>query len=123
MRGTDIINKAKSEIKDFVVFEVKTLYRLINGEEPNFNEDEEYCLDLNGVTISVVVDSSYLDIEDVIIEHWEVNEVIVTLDDNLFFRMDNGNDDELEWTDVDITELAGIANILEHQYKKLVNKK
>ena len=41
MKGTDIINDARKKLVDFIAFEVRNIYLLLNGQEPNFEEDEE----------------------------------------------------------------------------------
>ena len=53
MKGTDIINVAREKLVSFIAFEVRNIYLLLNGQEPNFEEDEEYVLDIEGLTIKV----------------------------------------------------------------------
>ena len=120
MKGTDILKTAREQIKNFIVFEVKNLYILTNMRNPNFSEDEEYVLDVN-FPINVEVDNSYLDVDGTTIEVWNVDEIHVTLDDNIFFKCSE-NDSEIEWNKISTDELAGIANILENQYLKIVKK-
>lgn len=119
MKGTDIINVAREKLVDFIVFEVRNIYLLLNGQEPNFEEDEEYVLDIEGLTIKVEVDNSYLDVEDTIMENRTITEVRVSLDGNIFL-VAYEDDTEIEWKDISTDELVGLANILENQYLNIV---
>ena len=119
MKGTDIINDARKKLVDFIVFEVRNIYLLLNGQEPNFEEDEEYVLDIEGLTIKVEVDNSYLDVEDTIMENRTITEVRVSLDGNVFL-VGYGDDTEIEWKDISTDELVGLANVLENQYLNIV---
>ena len=119
MKGTDIINDAREKLVDFIAFEVRNIYLLLNGQEPNFEEDEEYVLDIEGLTIKVEVDNSYLDVEDTIMENRTITEVHVSLDGNVFL-VPYEDDTEIEWRDVSTDELVGLANVLENQYVNIV---
>ena len=119
MKGTDIINDARKKLVDFIVFEVRNIYFLLNGQEPNFEEGEEYVLDIEGLTIKVEVDNSYLDVEDIIMENRTITEVHVSLDGNVFL-VPYEDDTEIEWRDVSTDELVGLANVLENQYLNIV---
>lgn len=119
MKGTDIINDARKKLVDFIVFEVRNIYLLLNGQEPNFEEDEEYVVDIEGLTIKVEVDDSYLDVEETTMENRTITEVRVSLDGNVFL-VGYGDDTEIEWKDISTDELAGLANILENQYLNIV---
>ena len=119
MKGTDIINDARKKLVDFIIFEVRNIYLLLNGQEPNFEEDEEYVVDIEGLTIKVEVDDSYLDVEETTMENRTITEVRVSLDGNVFL-VGYGDDTEIEWKDISTDELAGLANILENQYLNIV---
>lgn len=119
MRGTDIINDAREKLVSFIIFEVRNIYLLLNGQEPNFEKDEEYVLDIEGLTIKVEVYNSYLDVEDTIMENRTITEIHVSLDGNVFL-VGYGDDTEIEWKDISTDELAGLANILENQYLNIV---
>lgn len=119
MKGTDIINDARKKLVDFIGFEVRNIYLLLNGQEPNFEEDEEYVLDIEGLTIKVEVDNSYLDVEETTMENRTITEVRVSLDGNVFL-VAYEDDTEIEWKDISTDELAGLANILENQYLNIV---
>ena len=119
MKGTDIINDARKKLVDFIAFEVRNIYLLLNGQEPNFEEDEEYVLDVEGLTIKVEVDDSYLDVEETTMENRTITEVRVSLDGNVFL-VGYGDDTEIEWKDISTDELVGLANVLENQYLNIV---
>lgn len=119
MKGTDIINVAREKLGSFIVFEVRNIYLLLNGQEPNFEEDEEYVLDVEGLTIKVEVDNSYLDVEETIMENRTITEVHVSLDGNIFL-VAYEDDTEIEWTEISTDELVGLANVLENQYLNIV---
>lgn len=119
MKGTDIINDARKKLVDFIVFEVRNIYLLLNGQEPNFEEDEEYVVDIEGLTIKVETDNSYLDVEETTMENRTITEVRVSLDGNVFL-VGYGDDTEIEWKDISTDELVGLANVLENQYLNIV---
>ena len=119
MKGTDIINDARKKLVDFIAFEVRSIYLLLNGQEPNFEEDEEYVLNIEGLTIKVETDNSYLDVEETTMENRTITEVRVSLDGNVFL-VGYGDDTEIEWKDISTDELAGLANVLENQYLNIV---
>lgn len=122
MKGTDIINVARQQIKDFIAFEIKNIYLLINGQEPDFCEDEEYVVEIEGLTIGIEVDNSYLDVEEPTIENRSIGEVHLTLDENVFLVPEVGDDTEIEWTDISTDELVALANVLEYTYTNLVKE-
>ena len=119
MKGTDIINDARKKLVDFIAFEVRNIYLLLNGQEPNFEEDEEYVVDIEGLTIKVETDNSYLDVEETTMENRTITEVRVSLDGNVFL-VGYGDDTEIEWKDISTDELAGLANVLENKYLNIV---
>ena len=119
MKGTDIINDARKKLVDFIAFEVRNIYLLLNGQEPNFEEDEEYVVDIEGLTIKVEVGDSYLDVEETTMENRTITEVRVSLDGNVFL-VGYGDDTEIEWKEISTDELAGLANVLENKYLNIV---
>ena len=119
MKGTDIINDAREKLVSFIIFEVRNIYLLLNGQEPNFEEDEEYVVDIEGLTIKVETDNSYLDVEETTMENRTITEVRVSLDGNIFL-VGYGDDTEIEWKEISTDELAGLANVLENQYLNIV---
>ena len=122
MKGTDIISVARQQLKDFIAFEIRNIYLLINGQEPDFCEDEEYVVEIEGLTIGIEVDNSYLDVEEPIIENRSIGEVHLTLDENVFLVPEVGDDTEIEWTDISTDELVALANVLEYTYTNIVKE-
>ena len=119
MKGTDIINDARKKLVDFIAFEVRNIYLLLNGQEPNFEEDEEYVVDIEGLTIKVEVDDSYLDVEETTMENRTITEIRVSLDGNVFL-VAYEDDTEIEWKEISTDELVGLANVLENRYLNIV---
>ena len=119
MKGTDIINDARKKLVDFIAFEVRNIYLLLNGQEPNFEEDEEYVLDIEGLTIKVEVYNSYLDVEETTMENRTITEIRVSLDGNVFL-VAYEDDTEIEWKEISTDELVGLANVLENRYLNIV---
>lgn len=119
MRGTDIINDARAKLKSFIAFEVRNVYLLLNGQEPNFEEDEEYTLDIEGLTVSVEVDNSYLDVEETTLENWSVDYISLSLDGSVHLECSE-HGGELELDDLSTDEVAALANVLENQYLNIV---
>ena len=119
MKGTDIINDARKKLVDFIAFEVRNIYLLLNGQEPNFEKDEEYVVDIEGLTIKVEVDDSYLDVEETTMENRTITEIRVSLDGNVFL-VAYEDDTEIEWKEISTDELAGLANVLENRYLNIV---
>ena len=76
-------------------------------------------LDVEGLTIKVEVDDSYLDVEDTIMENRTITEVRVSLDGNVFL-VAYEDDTEIEWKEISTDELAGLANVLENRYLNIV---
>lgn len=119
MKGTDIINAARESLVSFIAFEVSNIYFLLNGREPNFEEDEEYVIDVEGLTIKVEVDNSYLDVEETTMENRAITEVHVSLVGNVFL-VPYEDDTEINWQDISTDELAALANVLENQFLNIV---
>lgn len=119
MKGTDIINVAREKLRSFIAFEVRNIYLLLNGQEPNFAEDEEYMLDIDGLTIKVEVDNSYLDVEETIMENRSISEIHLSLDGGIFL-VAYEDDTEIDSKEISTDELASLANVLENQYLNIV---
>lgn len=121
MKGTDIINVARQQLKSFIAFEVRNVYLLLNGQEPNFAEDEEYTLDIEGLTVSVEVDNSYLDVEETTLENWSVDYISLSLDGSVHLECSE-HGGELELDDLSTDEVAALANVLENQYMEIMKR-
>lgn len=119
-----ILTKARNDLKAFIQMEASLLYKLIFGEGPDFEEEGWWTIftgDLcDDLYINVEVDNSYLDVEERTYERREMSEIIVLLDGTVMVRDEDGN----EWDDTDITisELATIADLLELTYNNKVKE-
>lgn len=112
--GTMQLNHARLQIKNAIVDLVKSLYVSINGGNPDFSMDEEYVLAWQDITkrmlsVQVTAYDSYTEWETV--EYRLVEEVRVTLDDNLYFILE-GDDSEIEWRDIAIEGLGLICDFI-----------
>ena len=87
-----ILNDAQKRIKGYIVNLVKKLYLDKYEFAPNFDDGESYCIVCEGIGFSL--------------------EIVVDGSDNLWFVMED--DDEYNWDDVDVLNLAGVANILQN---------
>lgn len=92
-----------------------------NGENPNFDEDEEYVVDIDDehFSVKVEVDNSYLDVEDRIVETIKVTEVHLALDGEIYLVLDNGNEDEIDVDDISTDELTALAELFENKVEEL----
>lgn len=119
-----ILTNAKEEIKKFIKMEAVLLYKMIYGEDPDFEEEGGWTIctgDLCGdVYVDIAVDNSYLDIQDTCYKRREMAEIIVLLDDTVIVRDEDGN----EWTDKEISldDLAHVSDILELTYRNKIDK-
>lgn len=119
-----ILTKARNDLKAFIQMEASLLYKLIYGKDPDFEEGGGWAIFTSvlcdDLYINVEVDNSYLDVEERTYERREMSEIIVLLDGTVMVRDDDGN----EWDDTDITisELATIADLLELTYSNKVKE-
>lgn len=97
-----IINKARQELKDFIVYETTMLYYKLGKQMPNFGKGEEivlYDFDLQ--------------------EETTLEKVIVTLDGNVFIEVKD-TIGEICWEDLGTDELKSIANVLQRSYNETI---
>jgi len=117
----NLANELREKLKEHIAILMPKLYEALGWETPNFEEEEEWAIctgDLeNPIYIKVVVDNSYLDVEDTCYEDMEVAEIISALDGDVVVRNEDGD----EWTSADLTldELVNIAKVLEESYWKM----
>ncbi len=126
MNGTDILERARKELKDFIVYEVKQLYNLLYHETPNFEDDEDWVIEFSElskiikikITIDVICDDDF----GTIPEKRILDSIRVGLDDNLFFTAEE-DDDEIHYGELRVEELADIANYLEEKFYNFTHNK
>jgi len=114
MRGTDIIFSAKKSLKDFITFEGTYLYKLTNQYYPNWENGEDWVINLTDILAEgekFNVTLSVCDNDTTYEEKHEITSIHITLDDNLFF-WDEDNE-EHHYEELKTDDLATIANLLE----------
>jgi hypothetical protein len=105
----DFRTALKNEISDLL----SNLYIKKYGQQPNWQEGEEIVIDdstLPTLHISVEVGDLHSP-DNNAVEKWNVNEYRVSLDENLFFRCGDNND-ELHYDDISTDELVEIYRCL-----------
>lgn len=107
------IQKLQATIKDRICNILADRYRALHdGQLPNWEDDEDIVLTENDIDennvfyINVETFNTYDDFKEV--ERFAINRYFVTLDYNLFFEDENGN--EVDWTEVDIYSLADLLD-------------
>ena len=124
LNATAIKNKALNEIKSFAFYEAELLYKLIYGDTPNYEDEEELCIctgDLKRkVFVNVMTYNPYLDIEETTYEHREMAEIIVQTDNTIIVRDENGD----EWNDWELTfdEIVNIVDAIQEAYNAKIKK-
>lgn len=116
MKGTDIIDKARNDLKEFIFFEAVLI---LITKKFNFDGDDDIELSFeDDLAVNVVIP-----VEDNSVTIYEImplKKIRLTTDRNVFFVMDNTNDDEEEWTFFSTDDLVKIANVLEKKYNELI---
>lgn len=113
------ISQQLADFKEMVKNEITSLLENIYinqyGQEPNWKEGEEIVLsDDIFPTFRVAIaigDSS----DNYTVEKWAINEYRVSLDENLFFRCGD-NDDEFHFSEITTDELVEIYNLIKNYY-------
>ena len=113
MKAREMVNELQSQIKEQICNVLVDRYKeLHNGQLPNWENDEDIVLTDDEISEDKVfylnVDSynTYDDVKEV--ERVAINRYFVTLDYNLYFEDENEN--EIEWTEVNIYDLADILD-------------
>lgn len=115
MKGNDIIDEARNDLKEFIFFEAVLI---LIAKKFKFEEDDDIELSFeDDLAVNVVIP-----VEDNSVTIYEImplKKIRLTTDRNIFFVMDNTNDDEEEWTFFSTDDLVKIANVLERKYNEL----
>jgi hypothetical protein len=113
MKAREMVNELQSQIKEQICNILVNRYKeLHDGQLPNWEDDEDIVLTYNEISEDKVfylnVDSynTYDDFKEV--ERITIIRYFVTLDYNLFFEDENEN--EIEWTEVNIYNLADLLD-------------
>lgn len=130
MKAQDIINKCRTELKDFIVYEAKALFKKLNLQEWYDEEDmEEVSAIIGDVDLECAIPISVecTDVEgNYFKEDRQVEKIIVYADDDLAIQTDKGEinyfdqyePEPIEWTELSTDELYQIAYALETTYLK-----
>ena len=97
-----IINKARQELKDFIIFETIMIWYKLGKQTPNFGKDEEI----------VLYDSDLK-------ENTSIKCIKISLDENVFIEVKD-TIGEICWEDLGTDELVTIANVLQKTYITLI---
>lgn len=112
MKATDIIAKAKNEIRDFIVYELSLLY----SAKGWLDDDGDMHFECETVSMDVwVTDCEGNDYQ----ETRKVERVVCTTDE---FFVELEDDREYYFSELDVYTLAGIANEIENEYKNAISK-
>lgn len=105
----------KEMVKNEITSLLENIYINQYGQQPNWKEGEEIVLsDDIFPTFRVAIaigDSS----DNYTVEKWAINEYRVSLDENLFFRCGD-NDDEFHFSEITTDELVEIYNLIKNYY-------
>ena len=117
----DIIKKARKNIIDHIHYEVGLIDLAVNthhdADEEPYTSEEDWSY---SPSVSILVDNSYLDIEDDTYESRKVVKVSVEDNERVVIEVEDGI--EINPSTLDAEELEGICNCLETSYKKLTHK-
>lgn len=84
-----------------------------DGINPDFSQDEEYVIEpygeLEGISVSIAVDNSYLDVEETIVEQHKITALKVSLDETVFLEIDGYGNDEFYLAELSADDIIKIA--------------
>lgn len=120
MKAKEIVFEVRTQIKEQICNILVDRYKeLHNGELPNWEEDEEIVLTEDEIDEN---DVNYLHIEEYNtydeyynVVKYAINRYIVTLDYNLFFEVGDC-EEQYDWEEVYLEELAGLLDYLKEKF-------
>ena len=119
MKGTEIINDAKDRLKDFIAYELGLLYSAKGWQDEGYNAFGDMYFEFdNEITFDVWV--SDCEGNDYI-EQRNIERLVTNEKDNTFF-IEVEDAREYYFSEIDVDTLAKIANIIETEYKRAINK-
>ena len=112
------LNRFRANIKELICGVLTDIYKSQhNGLLPNWDNDEEIIVDESCLTTQYIViqitsqsGTSY--------EKEYINEYIVTLDYDLYFRIGDNND-ETHWNEINTDDLVTILTMLKNNQSKI----
>ena len=118
MRANDIINNARKEIKDFIIYELRWLYPAKGWQDNDFKTFGDMCYEFD--------DSTYLTMDvwvsDTEQELRHIKRLVVNDDDDDIFFVETEEDRDYSFSEIDIDTLVRISNIIEKDYKEIIGK-
>ena len=115
------LTKQLADFREMVKNEITSLLENIYinqyGQQPNWSEGEEIVLDDSNLpTFRISVEVSDIHSSDnCTVEKWAINEYRVSLDENLFFRCGDNND-EFHYNEISTDELVKIYTLIKNYY-------
>ena len=103
----------KEMVKNEITSLLENIYIKQYGQEPNWKEGEEIVLSddiFPTYHISVTIGDANSS-DNCTVEKWAINEYRVSLDENLFFRCGDSND-EFHFNEITTDELVEIYNLI-----------
>lgn len=107
----------RTEVKNEIASLITNIFIKQYGELPNWEEEQEIVVTddkLPTFRVMVNVGDNYSS-DNYIVEKWVINEYRVTLDNNLFFRCGDNND-EFNYDEISTDELVEIYNLIKNYY-------
>ena len=105
----------REAVKNEITSLLENIYIKQYGQQPNWKEGEEIVLSddiFPTFRVSIAIGDSS---DNYTVEKWAINEYRVSLDENLFFRCGD-NDDEFHFNDITTDELVEIYNLIKNYY-------
>ena len=103
-----IRSNALNSIKAFVFYEANLLYKLIYGNEPDYENGDELCICGGDLVRDVCIHPADMDFTDI-----AVSQIVITEDNTIIIR-----DEDSEWEDkaLNFDDIVEIANVLQESY-------
>ena len=112
MNANNKLNIFRNDIKECITKELIQIYlKEHNGIFPNFNDEQDFIIDSSNIP-SIQICDKVESQSGTFFEMEYINEYIVTLDNNLYVKIGDYNE-EMEWTDIYTDDLISILSILE----------
>lgn len=119
MNALEALSEFRTKIKENICNVVVDIYKQQNNNElPNWEEDEEIVVDDSKLPTKHILLEIYCQSGEDVFEKQVINEYIVTLDNNLFFRCGEDEiENEIHWNDVNTDDLVSILYMLNEHNK------
>ena len=107
----------RTDVKNEIASLITNIFIKQYGELPNQEEEQEIVVtDDNLPTLRVMVNvGDIYSSDNFTVEKWAINEYVVTLDNNLFFRCGDNND-EFNYDEISTDELVLLYSLIKKHY-------